>query len=153
MHACALRTLFAAISLSLGLPAMAQSIDVRQAWIRGTVQGQKATGAFMEITSKVPARLVSASSPVAGAVAIHHMKMEGGVMKMSAVDGVDLPANTAVKLAPGGYHVMMMDLRQTLTAGARVPLKLTFELPDRKRETLDLDVEVRDLTGMMKHGH
>ena len=147
----------AVIILSWGLlsscPAAAQSVEVKGAWIRGTVAGQKGTGAFMEITSKVPARLVAAASPVAGVVEVHNMKMEGGIMKMFAVSSVDLPAGRTVRLAPGGYHVMMMDLRQQLKAGERVSLKLTFEMADKTRETLDLSVEVRDVTGAPKHGH
>jgi hypothetical protein len=131
----------------------AQSVEVKGAWIRGTVSGQKGTGAFMELTSKRAARLMAAASPAAGIVEIHSMKMEGGVMKMFAVNGVDLPANQAVKLAPGGFHIMMLDLKQTLKAGDRVPLKLTFEMADKTRETLDLAVEVRDVTGAPKHGH
>jgi len=86
-------------------------------------------------------------------VQIHNMKMEGGVMKMFAVDGVDLPANQTVKLAPGGYHVMLMDLKQQLKAGDHVPLKLTFEMADKKRETVELSVEVREVTGEKKQGH
>jgi copper(I)-binding protein len=101
----------------------------------------------------VPARLVAASSPVAGVVEIHNMKMEGGVMRMFAVDGIDLPANRTVKLASGGYHVMLLDLQRTLKAGERVPLKLTFELAGGKRETIELAVEVRPVTGVPKHGH
>jgi copper(I)-binding protein len=132
--------------------ALAQSVEVKGAWIRGTVPGQKGTGAFMEITSSSRGRLVAVASPVANAVEIHSMKMEGGVMKMLAVDGVDLPAKQTVKLAPGGYHVMLMDLRQTLKAGDRVPLKLTFEVAGGKRETVDLAVEVREVTGAHK-GH
>jgi copper(I)-binding protein len=81
------------------------------------------------------------------------MKMDGGVMRMFAVDGVDLPANRTVKLAPGGYHVMLMDLKRTLKAGERVPLRLTFELAGKKRETVEVDVEVRSVTGETKHGH
>ena len=131
----------------------AQSVEVKGAWVRGTVAGQKGTGAFMELTSKRVARLVAVASPAAGVVEIHTMKMEGGVMKMFAVNGVDLPAGRTVKLAPGGYHVMMMDLKQQLKAGERVPLKLTFEMADKTRETLDLTVEVRDVTGAPKHGH
>jgi copper(I)-binding protein len=152
MRAC----LAAAIALlwTLGAgPVAAQSVEVKGAWVRGTVPGQKGTGAFMEITSKRTARLVAVASPAAGAVEIHNMKMEGSVMKMFAVNGVDLPANRTVKLAPGGYHVMMTDLKQTLKAGDRVPLKLTFEMADKTRETLDLNVEVRDVTGATKHGH
>ena len=150
-------SLAALIALTWGLlwsfPVAAQSVEVKGAWIRGTVAGQKGTGAFMELTSKRAGRLVAAASPAAGAVEIHNMKMEGGVMRMFAVDGVDLPANQAVKLAPGGYHVMMLDLKRQLKAGERVPMKLTFELADKTRETLDLSVEVRDVTGAPKHGH
>ena len=133
--------------------AMAQPVAIRDAWIRGTVAGQTASGAFMSLTSRSPARLVAAASPVAGMVEIHNMKMEGGVMRMFAVDGIDLPANRTVKLAPGGYHVMLMDLKRTLKAGERVPLKLTVELAGGKRETIELDVEVRTVSGAPKHGH
>lgn len=80
--------------------ANAQSVEVQDAWIRGTVAGQKATGAFMSLTSRSPARLVAAASPAARAAEIHAMRMEGGVMRMFAVDGIDLPANRTVKLAP-----------------------------------------------------
>jgi copper(I)-binding protein len=157
MYARASRTFLTGAALALavatGPSPAAQSIEVKQPWIRGTVHGQKATGAFMEITSNVPARFVAASSPVAGVVEIHNMKMEGGVMRMFAVDGIDLPANRTVKLASGGYHVMLLDLQRTLKAGERVPLKLTFELAGGKRETIELAVEVRPVTGVPKHGH
>ena len=133
--------------------AHAQPVEVKDAWIRGTVAGQKATGAFMSLTSRSPARLVAAASPAAGVAEIHSTKMEGGVMRMAAVDGVELPANRTVKLAPGGYHVMLMDLKRTLKAGERVPLRLTFELAGKKRETVEVDVEVRSVTGETKHGH
>jgi hypothetical protein len=133
--------------------AQAQPVEIKDAWIRGTVGGQKATGAFMSLTSRAPARLVAAASPAAGVVEIHNMKMDGGVMRMFAVDGIELPANRTVKLAPGGYHVMMMDLKRTLKAGERVPLRLTFELAGKKRETVELEVEVRTVAGETKHGH
>lgn len=133
--------------------ANAQSVEIKDAWVRGTVAGQKASGAFMSLTSRAQARLVAASSPVAGTVEIHNMKVEGGVMRMFAVDGIDLPANRTVRLASGGYHVMLMNLKRTLKAGERVPLKLTFELATGKRETIELEVEVRPVTGEPKHSH
>jgi len=139
--------------------AQAQEVSVKDAWIRGTVQGQSATGAFMELTGKSNARLVGAASPVAKVVEVHNMKVENGVMKMFPVDGVELPAGKPVKLAPGGYHVMLMDLQKPLNAGDKVPLKLTFELANKKRETVDLTVDVRDVKGNAKaeskghHGH
>ena len=133
--------------------AQAPSVEVKDAWVRGTVAGQKATGAFMEITSKAPARLVAAASPAAGTVEIHDMKMENGVMRMFPVENVELPAGRAAKLAPGGHHLMFFDLKQPLKAGDRVALRLTIELADRRREMIELSVEVRSLTGAGKHAH
>lgn len=133
--------------------AQAQSVTVKDAWIRGTVQGQNATGAFMEITGKSAVRLVGVSSPVAKTAEVHHMTMENGVMKMFPVAGVDVPAGKTVRLAPGGYHVMLMNLQKPLNAGDKVPLKLTFESAGKKRETMDLSVEVRDLKGQPAAQH
>lgn len=137
----------------LAATAGAQSVEVKEAWVRGTVPAQKATGAFMDLTGKSAARLVAAESPVAGTVEIHNMTMEKGVMKMFPVDGIDVPAGKTVKLAPGGYHVMLIGLKQQMKPGERVPLKLTFELADKKREAVNLSVEVRDIKGEAKHAH
>lgn len=135
-------------------PAPAQTVEVKNAWVRGTVAGQSVSGAFMDITSRTPARLVAASSPAIKDVQIHNMKVEGGIMKMYQVDGVGLPAGTTVKLAPGGYHVMLMNLRQPLAQGQRIPLKLTFERADKQRETIDVQAKVRDVKGeAQKHAH
>jgi len=143
-----------ALALSVGaLSAHAQSVEVKDAWVRGTVPSQKVTGAFMEITGKTAARLISAESPAAATVEIHNMTMQNGVMKMFPVEGIDIPAGKTVKLASGGYHVMMMGLKQQMKAGERVPLKLTFELVDKKRESVELSVEVRDITGARGHAH
>ncbi len=131
----------------------AQEISVKDAWIRGTVQGQTATGAYMEFTSRSAARLVGVASPAAKTVEVHHMKMENGVMRMLPVDGVDIPAGKPVKFAAGGYHVMLAGLNQPLRAGDHVPLKLTFALAGNKRETVDLSVEVRDVTGQPAAHH
>ena len=125
-------------------PAQAQT-TVKDAWVRGTVAAQKATGAFMQITSTQGGRLVSAASPVAGVVEIHEMKMEGDVMKMAPVAGLDLPAGKAVELKPGGYHVMLMDLKQPMKAGDTLPLTLVFEDKAGKRETVEVKAEVRAL--------
>jgi len=138
--------------------AQAQSVTVKDAWIRGTVQGQNATGAFMELTGKTNARLIGVSTPLTKSAEVHNMKMDNGVMKMFPVDGIDVPAGKTVKLAPGGYHLMLMNLQKPLNAGDKVPLQLTFELADKlankKRETVDLMVEVRDIKGQSaKHQH
>lgn len=120
----------------------AQTVEVKDAWIRSTVQGQQGTGAFMNITAKDAATLVGASSPVAGVVEVHEMKMEGDVMKMRAVPSLDLPAGQTVQLKPGGYHVMMMDLKQTLPKGSTVPLTLRFKDAKGAESQVELKVPV-----------
>ncbi len=141
------------LGLLCAASAQAQTVTVRDAWIRGTVEGQTASGAFMELTAKTDARLVAASSPVAKVSEVHNMRMENGVMKMFPVAGIDLPAGQSVKLASGGYHVMLMQLQKPLNPGDKVPLQLTFELADKKRETVALSVEVRDIKGRSARGH
>ena len=127
--------------------AFAGDIEIKAPWVRGTVAGQTATGAFMEVTSKAGATLVGAASPVAGLTEIHEMKMDGGVMKMRAIARLDLPAGKPVVLGPGGYHVMLMNLKQTIKTGESVPLTLQFETREKKAETIDVVAEVRDPTG------
>ena len=147
-------TVALAVALSCGaLAASAQSVEVKDAWVRGTVPAQKATGAFMEITGKNSVRLLSVDSPAAATVEIHNMSMQNGVMKMFPVEGIDIPAGKTVKLASGGYHVMLMGLKQQMKPGERVPLKLTFELADKRRESVELSVEVRELGGERKSAH
>jgi len=137
----------------IAAPSLAQ-VAVSDAWVRGTVPGQKATGAFMRLTSPTDAALVSASSPVAGIVEIHEMALEGGVMKMRAVPKLPLPAGKSVDLKPGGYHVMLMDLKQPLKEGDTVPVTLAFTDKDGKQVTQEVKAQVKALTapaGMPKH--
>jgi copper(I)-binding protein len=136
----------AAVALvALALPAQAQ-VAVSEPWVRGTVAGQQATGAFMQLKAAADATLVGAASPVAGVVEVHEMKMDGGVMRMSAIRRLALPAGKTVELKPGGYHVMLMDLKQSLKEGETVPVTLTFEDKAGKRQTVEVKVPVRALT-------
>jgi copper(I)-binding protein len=112
---------------------------VEQAWVRASVPGQQATGAFMRITAPEPLQLVGASSPVAGVTEVHEMKMEGDVMRMRPSGPVDLPAGKPFELKPGGYHIMLQDLKQPLKAGASVPITLVFRNP----KGVESRVEVR----------
>jgi periplasmic copper chaperone A len=138
------KLLLASILLSAAVAALAQT-SVKDPWVRGTVAGQKATGMFGQITSSTGGKLVSASSPVAGVVEVHEMAMDGNVMKMRAVPSLELPAGKTVELKPGGYHVMLMDLKQELKAGDSVPLTLVIEGAGGKRETVELKALVRAL--------
>ena len=134
----------AATSLATAAAASAQ-VAVTDPWVRGTVTGQKATGAFMQLKSPADTALVAAASPVAKIVEVHEMKMEGGMMKMNAVDRLALPAGKAVDLKPGGYHVMLMDLVKPLKDGDTVPLQLTFEDKAGKKQTVEVKAVVRPL--------
>ena len=126
-------------------PVMAQ-VTVKDPWVRATVPAQKATGAFMQITSAQDARLVEARSPVAGVVEVHEMVMEKEVMKMRVMKGLDLPAGKTVELKPGGYHVMLMDLKEQMKEGTTVPVTLVVESKDRKRSTVEVKAAVKPLT-------
>jgi copper(I)-binding protein len=130
---------------AIAAPASAQP-NVSDAWVRGTVPGQRATGAFMTLTSPEDVALVGARSPVAGVVEIHEMKMDGGVMRMRAVPRVPLRKDAPLKLEPGGYHVMLMALTRDLKVGEAVPVSLTFEDASGKRTTVDVGATVRPLT-------
>ena len=146
------QTLFMMAAL-VALGAQAQT-TVAEPWIRGTVAQQKATGMFAKITSAKGGRLVSASSPVAGVVEIHEMKMDGSVMKMGAIPSLDLPAGKNVELKPGGYHVMLMDLKQQLKVGETVPVTLVIESADKVRETVEVKAAIRALNApATEHKH
>ncbi|MCB2016443.1 MAG: copper chaperone PCu(A)C [Hydrogenophaga sp.] len=123
------------------------SVKVDDAWVRGTVASQKASGAFMRLTPSAKARLVAAESPVAGVVEIHEMAMENNVMKMRQVPGLDLPAGQTTELKPGGYHVMLLDLKQQLKGGELVPITLVFEDEAKKRFTQEIKAPVTALGG------
>jgi copper(I)-binding protein len=84
-------------------------------------------------------------------VEIHEMAMDGNVMKMRAVPSLDLPAGKAVDLKPGGYHVMLMDLKKPLTAGDTVPITLVVESAGQ-RETVEVKAAVRPLNSSGSHG-
>jgi periplasmic copper chaperone A len=130
---------------TLPLWASAQ-VSVKEPWVRATVAQQKATGVFMQLQSAQEAKLVGASSPVAGVVEVHEMAMDGGVMKMRAVPSLALPAGKAVDLKPGGYHVMLMDLKAQVKTGDMVPLTLQIEGKDGKRQALEVKATARAMS-------
>ena len=129
--------ILSAAALLLSAAAHAQ-VTVKDPWVRATVPAAKASGAFMLLQSAQDARLVEVRSPVAGMVEIHQMSMDNGMMKMSAVDGIDLPAGKPVPLASGGYHVMLMQLKQQMKEGDTVPLTLVVQKKDKKLETVEV---------------
>jgi len=141
-HAAAVITIAA---FACAIPAFAD-VTINDAWVRGTLAGQKVTGAFMQIASTTDTALIDASSPSAKFIEIHEMTKEGGVMKMKAIDRLPIPGGRAVELTSGGYHMRLFELKAPLNAGEVVPMKLTFEDKSGKRSTVDVNATVRPLT-------
>jgi periplasmic copper chaperone A len=139
-----MRVAAALLALAAGC-AHAADVEVVAPWTRATVRLLKVSSAYMELRSAQGATLVGASSPVAGSVELHEMRMEGDLMKMRLVPRLPLPAGKSVALTPGGYHLMLYDLKQQLQEGTRVPIRLEFEVPGGRRESIEVKAEVRPL--------
>lgn len=135
-----LRHLF--FSLLLAAPAFAADIRIENVWIREPAPGQTVVGGFLDITSQKPGALIGASSPVAGLVELHEMKMDKGVMLMRPLQKITLPKGQTVTLQPGGLHLMLEDLKQPLKAGDKVPLTLKIQRGG-KTEKIKVSAEVR----------
>ena len=155
--------MFRSIALALSLSILTvvadahdyelKSLYVDHPFARATPPGARAAGAFLTVENRgtTPDRLIAASSPVAGIVEVHEMAMDGGVMKMRAIPGIDIKAGSKVDLKPGGYHIMLMELKQPLKNGDRFPLTLTFE----KAGKIEVSVWVEDMAskGNSEHKH
>jgi len=149
-------TLSLVIAMVLVAGVQAQTVEVKNAWVRATVQGQKATGAFMQITAPAASTLISVSTPVAGVAEVHEMKMDGDVMRMRPLaKGLELPAGKAVQLQPGGYHLMLMDLKLPLQKDTTIPLTLTLQDSKGVQSTQELRVPVLTAApkGQVEHQH
>ena len=138
--------------------AAAADLEVASPWVRGTVPAQKATGAFMQLSSKGGVSLVGVGSPAANIVEIHEMVMDNNVMKMRALPRLEVEAGKVLELKPGSYHVMLIDLKKPLSKGEIVPITLQVEGKDRKVEAVEVKAEVRELTARapapaMEHKH
>ena len=139
------KTLLAALAVVSGAAAWAQAnapVTVLAPWARATVQGQRTSGAFMTLEAREPVMLVGASSPVAGRAELHEMKMEGDVMRMREVDSLRVDAGKPLQLKPGGYHMMLVDLKAPLAPNTSIPLTLTFRTAAGEQRNLALQVPV-----------
>jgi copper(I)-binding protein len=130
----------------LAAPARAQEVRagglvITQAWSRATPNGAKVGGGYLTIENKGTAadRLIGASGDVAGKIEVHEMAMNNGVMTMRPLDkGLTIEPGQTVKLAPGGYHLMMFDLKAPLKQGDKVPVSLEFEKAGKVNLSLDV---------------
>lgn len=156
------KLLGAACALAFCAGAWAQSaapVTVLAPWARASVPGQKASGAFMTLVASEPVTLVGASSPAAGFAEVHEMTMEGDVMRMRPLTaGLALKPGQPVQLKPGGYHLMLQDLKAPLAAGSRIALTLSFRTAAGETRQLALQVPVsalppREAGAAGAHGH
>jgi copper(I)-binding protein len=142
MFACCATMLALAASPAHAGDATAGDLVITQAWTRATPGGAKIAGGYLTIENKgaAPDRLTSGSSDVAGKFEIHEMAMNNGVMTMRPLEkGLPIEPGKTIKLAPGGYHLMLMDLKQPFKQGDKVPVTLEFEKAGKV--TLSLDVQ------------
>jgi len=144
-----LSTLFALAVLSavtIAAPVRADDVKagdlvISQAWSRATPGGAKVAGGFLTIENKgtAPDKLVAVSAEIAGKAEIHEMAMDNGVMKMRPLDkGLVIEPGKTVKLAPGGNHLMLQDLKGPFKQGEKVPVTLEFEKAGKVSVALDV---------------
>ena len=120
----------------------AGDLVISQGWTRATPGGAKIGGGFLTIENKgtVPDKLIGASADAAGKIEVHEMAVTDGVMKMRPLEnGLAIEPGKSVKLAPGGYHLMMMDLKNPLKEGEKLPVTLQFEKAGKVAVTLDVE--------------
>jgi periplasmic copper chaperone A len=121
--------------------ALAQGDDVKitDAWARATPGGAQTAAAYVTVESTAGDRLTGASTPAAQKADIHEMTMDGNVMKMRPVEGIDLPAGKPVTLKPGGYHIMLTGLAKPLQKGETFPLTLNFAKAGARQVTVSVE--------------
>jgi copper(I)-binding protein len=136
----------ALVATLLTAPACADEVKagdlvITQAWSRATPGGAKIGSGYLTIENKgtAPDRLTGVSADIAGKVEVHEMAMNNGVMTMRPLDqGLVIDSGKTVKLAPGGYHLMMFDLKAPLKQGDKVPVTLQFERAGKVSLSLDV---------------
>ena len=135
----------------------AGDLVISQAWSRATPNGAKIAGGYLTIENRgaAPDRLIGGSGDIAGKVEVHEMSMNNGVMTMRPLDkGLAIEPGKTVKLAPGGYHLMMFDLKGPLKQGEKVPVTLQFEKAGNVNLSLDVQGVGAQAPGGMDHsGH
>ncbi|WP_058554226.1 copper chaperone PCu(A)C [Thiohalocapsa sp. ML1] len=131
-------------------PLVADAVRIEDPYARAVPPGQPNSAVFMVIenTGPTPVAVVAAESPAAATVELHTHRMADGMMQMRRIERIELPAGESVALAPGGLHVMLIGLTETLAPGMEVPLTLVFDDGGRAEVT----APVRHVQPMMQ-GH
>jgi copper(I)-binding protein len=117
------------------------SLRIEQPWARATPTGAKVAGGYLRVTNEgtTPDRLVGGTFPLAGRVEIHEMSMVDGIMRMRPLDpGLEIGPGQSVELKPGGYHVMLLDVKKVLAVGDTIEVTLTFEKAGEVQATAEV---------------
>lgn len=146
-----LRQLASALAITLLLASCSKpapeattpEVKVTDNWVRATQDGQDVGAAYMTLSSNTDTTLTLIESPVSDSIEIHSMTMDKGVMKMRMLEQLDLKANQPFKLAPGGFHLMLFDLKKNLTAGEQVDFILHFKDAQGKETTMTVKSPVK----------
>jgi len=146
------------VALCVGLLAIsaaqaADLVEVHDPWARATVPGQKSGAVYMELVARENLRLTAIRTAAAETAEVHQMKMEKGMMRMRALPYLELPAGKPVELEPGGYHIMLFDLKRSLVEGQTLKLELTLEDDVRRRHRVQVQAIVRDREAGAAHEH
>jgi len=140
------------VGMSVNL-AFAGDVEITNVWSRATAPGQQVAGVYFDIESKRGAKLVGAQTSLTDRAELHIMSMDDGVMRMRQIDSVDLPAGAAVNFKPGGYHVMLLDLKQSLEPGGKFALTLLVEDDKQEITRYLVTAQVRNLDGSKPEQH
>ncbi len=143
-------TIFLTSALSYAQEA---AISVEDHWVRASHPGQKVGAAYMTLTSTQALALTAVNADVAGAVEIHSMSMNKGVMKMRQLKSLTLQPNKAVKLAPGGFHLMLFDLKKPLIVGDKVKFDMIFKKNDGNEKIVTVESIVKESPPDNTHTH
>ena len=147
-----LLALLAGLSLAGGVHAgAADQVHATHAWIR-VLPGTLPAGGYVTLENRgdQPVALTGARSPAYAEVMLHHSSTQGGMSRMAMVESLPIPAHGSVVLGPGGYHLMLMDLKQQMKEGDTVPMTLVVEGKDKKRSTIEVKAAVKALTAQAK---
>ena len=145
----ALRQLLVLLAIAMlpvrAMPAQATSVKVTDAWVREMAAGRTVTAVFLELTNAGAAerRLVRGATTAADTLELHEMKRDGGMMRMSPVPQISIPAGETVSLRPGGLHLMLFGVKRPLAAGDTIRVTLTFD----DGSTLEVPAAVRAMPG------
>jgi copper(I)-binding protein len=125
------------------LSCAADSVAISHAWARATAPGQDVGAAYLELKSATDLTLTKAESPAASSVEVHKMSMKDGVMEMRMLETLELPAGQTVKLEPGGFHLMLFDLKMPLKAGESTRMTLHFKDKSGKESSMKIDLPIK----------